>query len=264
MTRTPRQAPLRQRLRLALVLLSFLAFPLTLNFLSPYLIVVGAGQGVITGSFILFGVLFVASLFVGRLWCGWLCPGAGMAQVATWVNDAPFQAKRADRIKWVIWTPWILLIAGLAFSAGGYRLVDPLFQTEGGISVSEPSRYVVYFAVLALFVGLAIAFGRRAGCHTVCWMAPFMILGRSVRNRLGLPALQLVTTPETCSRCRTCTINCPMSLPVDELVQTGRIEHPECILCTTCADGCRKGTIVLTVARPPVDRPGLSSSSAKP
>lgn len=238
-----RQAPRRQRLRKALILTSFLLFPITLNFLSPYVIIAGAMDGIVNGSLIVFGLLFVGSLFFGRLWCGWICPGAGMAEVSASVNNAPFASKRGDWIKWAIWAPWILLIVVMAVQAGGYRSVNPLYLTESGISVDEPVKYIVYFTVIGLFVGLSIAFGRRAGCHTICWMAPFMILGRGLRNRLGLPALQLATDPNACVKCTSCTTSCPMSLPVAALVQTGRIEHPECILCGTCADGCAKKAI---------------------
>lgn len=255
MSTSIRQAPRRQRIRKALVLLSFLLFPITLNFLSPYLIVVGALSGIVNGSLILFGSLFLGSLFFGRLWCGWICPGAGMAELAAPINSAPFRSPRADWIKWAIWAPWVLLIATLAIGAGGYRGIDPLFMTESGVSVDEPVKYVVYFAVVGLFVGLAIAFGRRAGCHTICWMAPFMILGRGLSNRFGLPALQLTTDPAACVKCTSCTTTCPMSLPVSALVQTGRIEHPECILCGTCADGCHKNAIRFAVRRGRVARP---------
>ncbi len=261
MSKPFRQAPARQRIRKALVLASFLLFPITLNFLSPYLIVAGATEGVVNGSLILFASLFLGSLFFGRLWCGWICPGAGMAELGAVVNNAPFGSKRAGLVKWAIWTPWIILIATLAVLAGGYRSINPFYFTESGVSVDEPAKFVVYFAVVALFVGLAIAFGRRAGCHTVCWMAPFMILGRALRNRLNLPALQLTTDPSACVKCTSCTSTCPMSLPVSALVQTGRIEHPECILCGTCADGCAKKAIRYAICRGGVAVPDGSSVS---
>ena len=63
MSKPFRQPPARQRIRKALVLASFLLFPITLNFLSPYLIVAGAMEGVVNGSLILFALLFVGSLF---------------------------------------------------------------------------------------------------------------------------------------------------------------------------------------------------------
>ncbi len=80
--------------------------------------------------------------------------------------------------------------------------------------------------------------GRRAGCHTFCWMAPFMILGRKLRNVFAWPSLRLQSDPQRCSDCMTCTHNCAMSLDVNAMVKAGAMEHSECILCGKCVDGC--------------------------
>jgi polyferredoxin len=69
----------RQCIRRALILISFLLFPITLNYFSPYLIIDGASQGIINGSFVLFGLLFLSSLVLGRGWCGWVCPAGGLS-----------------------------------------------------------------------------------------------------------------------------------------------------------------------------------------
>jgi len=60
----------RQRVRNGVLLVSLLLFPVTMNYLSPYIIMDAASQGVINGSFVVFTALFISSLFVGRLWCG--------------------------------------------------------------------------------------------------------------------------------------------------------------------------------------------------
>jgi polyferredoxin len=97
--------------------------------------------------------------------------------------------------------------------------------------------------VVLIFVVLAALVGRRAGCHTICWMAPFMMMGRWIRNRFGWPALRLQANAAACSDCMTCTRSCPMSLDVNAMVKQERMEHPECILCGTCVDGCAKAAI---------------------
>jgi ferredoxin-type protein NapH len=43
-----KQSPTRQRVRKALIILSFLLFPITMNYFSPYIIVDGASQGIIS------------------------------------------------------------------------------------------------------------------------------------------------------------------------------------------------------------------------
>ena len=125
----------------------------------------------------------------------------------------------------------------------GYNRIDLLHLTESGVSVDEPLKYITYYAVVLIFVGLAAIIGRRAGCHSICWMAPFMIIGRWMRNRVGWASLRLVANASACSECLTCTKNCPMSLDVHAMVQAEQMEHAECILCGTCVDNCSKKAI---------------------
>lgn len=245
----------RQQIRRALLIASLALFPLTLNYFSPYLIVESSALGIANGSLIVFAGMFAGSLVVGRLWCGWLCPAAGL-QEALAPATTKRVGRRADIVKWAIWVPWVAATAILAVRAGGYQSVDLLYGTVGGISVAgDESRpiiaaYGVYFGVIALFFGLTAALGRRAGCHSVCWMAPFMVAGRSLRNRLGTPALMLATDPARCTGCGTCTSECPMGLAVDEMVRRGTLEHSECVLCGTCRDACPNDTIRYTFGTP--------------
>ncbi len=244
-----RQLAMRQRIRKALVIISFLSFPITMNFLSPYVIIDGAANGILNGSAVMFGLMFVSSLFLGRAWCGWVCPGGGMQEIVEPVNNKPVNGRKIDWIKWLIWLPWISLIIWLVIQSGGYRTIDLLYHTQNGISVAgSPDRpilfaYLIYYIVIGLFVGLAIFAGRRAGCHTVCWMAPFMIIGRWIRNRFGWPSLRLQANPSACADCKKCTSNCPMSLDVNAMVQLEKMENSECILCGTCVDNCSKDAI---------------------
>jgi ferredoxin-type protein NapH len=240
-----RQLPTRQRARRALLLTSFLLFPATLYYFSPALIMESASKGVINGSFLVFAAMFVASLFVGRLWCGWVCPAGALQEFAAPVNNRPV-SRRLDWIKWAIWVPWLLGIIAFAVSAGGYRSVQPLYQLEGGVTFAQDFWAYMYYLVVAMFLILAWAVGRRAGCHTICWMAPFMIIGRRLRNLLPWPALRLQAAPDKCRNCLTCASSCPMSLDVHSMVLTGHMENDECILCGTCVDNCNQSAIRFT------------------
>jgi len=236
------QLALRQRVRKALIIVSMLLFPVLMNYLSPYVIIDGAMQGIVNGSSIVFGLLFLSALFVGRLWCGWVCPAAGLGEVCVPINSKPASPK-LRWIKWFIWVPWLILIVVMVIHAGGYREVNFFHLTDSGISVDRPEGYVIYYAVIGIFVILSVTLGRRAGCHTICWMAPFMILGRKLRNAINWPALRLKAETEQCISCKKCTQNCPMSLDVNGMVQQGAMEHSECVLCGTCVDVCPKNVI---------------------
>ncbi len=238
-----RQLPIRQRIRKAVVILAFLSFPITMNFLSPYVIIDGAVNGIVNGSLIMFGLMFVSSLFLGRAWCGWVCPGGGMQEMVEPINMKAVNGRKIDWIKWLIWIPWVSLIVFMVVRAGGYQQVNFLHLTDAGISVDEPWKYITYYMVVLIFVALAVFAGRRAGCHTICWMAPFMIIGRWIRNRFGWASWRLVADASACADCKKCTSNCPMSLDVNAMVQIEQMENSECILCGTCVDNCSKSAI---------------------
>ena len=86
-------------------------------------------------------------------------PAAGL-QEPLFVN-ARRVGSRADLVKWIIWVPWVALIVFAVWRAGGYRSVDPLYGTVGGISVAGDAdrpvivAYVIYLGVTLLFFGLA-------------------------------------------------------------------------------------------------------------
>jgi ferredoxin-type protein NapH len=235
----------RQRVRRGLILVSFFLFPITMFYFSPVLIIEGAARGIVTGSFVTFLLLLLSAFFLGRGFCGWVCPGAGLQEACTLARDVRLTPGKRDWIKYFIWVPWIGGITAAAISAGGLHAVDPFFQTDHGISIAKPSLYIIYYFFLALIVVLALTAGRRAFCHYVCWMAPFMVLGRAIRNRVGWPSLRLRAVPDACKDCRICTRNCPMSLDVMAMVKRGSMESAECILCGTCADTCPRGAIRL-------------------
>lgn len=235
---------MRQRVRAFILILSLLLFPITMNYLSPYVILYGASQGIINASFLVFIALFLSSLVFGRLWCSWVCPAGGLGEVAALVNEKPVR-KWVDYLKWAIWIVWLGMIAFFAISAGGYQKVDYFLLTESGISIDAPLKYIIYYLVIGIIFGLNLLLGRRGACHTICWMAPFLILGRKLRNIFGWPAYRLRAEIDLCIDCKKCTLNCPMSLDVNRMVAQEKMENPECILCAQCADNCPQEAIHL-------------------
>jgi len=237
----------RQKTRKIIQLVSLLLFPVTLNYFSPYLVIQGSFEGVLSGSGVLFLSQFLTALFFGRAFCGWLCPAGGLQHVCSGIVNKP-PAKWQRWIKYIIWVPWLGAILAGFITAGGLKRMDVLYYTESGISVSAPGSYIVYFFVVGLIVLLSLTLGRRAFCHTACWMAPFMIIGTTMKEKLRLPALRLQADPDKCIRCGACDRQCPMSLSVSAMVSTGTMFHSDCVLCAGCADCCPKGVIRLRLA----------------
>jgi len=232
----------RQKTRKGIILFSFFLFPAIFYYLSPVLIIQASSKGIINGSFVLFILMFISSLFLGRGYCGWVCPGAGCQEAIFLARDK--KVKRGDYVKWLIWAPWISSIILLAIRSGGYNKIDFFYMTTHGFSIGNIQSLISYFFVLLLLIVMpAFVFGKRSFCHHLCWMAPFMIIGRKIRNYFKWSSLQLKSNPKACKHCHTCTEHCPMSLPVGEMVNLKSMENTECILCGTCVDGCKEGAI---------------------
>lgn len=64
----------RQNASKLLLIISLLLFPITIWYMSPYLIIQGAMEEIITGSFVVFTCMLLGSIFFARLFCAWLCP----------------------------------------------------------------------------------------------------------------------------------------------------------------------------------------------
>ena len=229
----------RQKFRKGLLIVSLLLFPVTLYYFSPALIINAGPQGIINGSFLVFMLQFILSIPFGRFFCAYLCPAGGLQECAFLVNDnRPKQGFR-NYIKYAIWIIWLAVVIFCYCHNKEIVEIDFFFETEHGISVSSIQSYVIYYGIICLIFIPAVLLGKRTFCHYFCWMAPFMVLGMKIRRLLHLPGLHIrIREKEKCVSCGKCSRECPMSLPVKEMVQEGCMENAECIQCGACIDSC--------------------------
>ena len=78
---------MRLKFRKGVLLFSALLFPLMFFFLSLFVIVMSASQGIINGRAIIFGLMLLVSLITSSLYCGWLCPGDAIQDYAAAANN---------------------------------------------------------------------------------------------------------------------------------------------------------------------------------
>lgn len=233
----------RQRVRRKIIFLLFLALPITLNYYSPALMTQGMAEGVLTASFIFWTGLFVTSLVLGRSFCGWACPFNGLQLGWEAVADKPLRRVRYLRwIKYALWTLWVVGVAAAAVAATGWNGVDLFYNTENIVSVDSPQNLIVYFGLIA-FTLLPMTLGKRGFCQYFCLFGVWGIVGERIGHAIRVPRLRLTANRETCTSCKTCTRACPMSLPVQEMVDADEMRNTECTLCLSCVDSCPGKTI---------------------
>jgi polyferredoxin len=233
----------RQRARLLLIILSFILYPVTFAYISCPIITEAAGVGIVTGGLVVFALLFLGSLVVGRLWCGYLCPSGGLQELVRIFHDPRLRTTKIDWLKYVIFLGIFGGIAYAIWSAGGLSTIDLLYRTENGISILAAGGVAAFLGPVTIILIFTLIFGRRGFCHTFCPIAPMLMIGRKIRNLFRWPALHLEAEKDRCTGCGTCTRGCPMSLDVEAMVGKGEMEQAECILCGSCVDACPQDAI---------------------
>ena len=238
----------RQRIRKFLLLIALLLFQVKILhlFMSPVVPVFAARAGIVSGSLVVYGALFLSSLILGRAFCGWFCPGAAMQEILSLVRPTA-KAGRADRIKYGICGAWLLLVLGTALRSGGFHVIDFSFGTQHGGILQEFLMRTGHFIVIgALGAGL----GAWASCRYVCWIAPFLVAGNRIRTLMRIPGLRVAMRGESCSGCEACREVCPMRVHVDPLV-AGPVRSADCILCGNCVDACPSNSVQFVWREPP-------------
>jgi ferredoxin-type protein NapH len=237
----------RQKLRKALLIISFLLIPVTIFYISPIVVMTGAGEGIVAGALLLYILLFLLSLVVARLWCGWLCPMGAWQEICSPVMRRTVPEGWPNWIKYGVTVLWLGMLAFTFKNAGGIHAVDPLYGTVNGISITSLQILITVAVIFAIIFVVAFIAGRRGFCHVFCPIAGLMAAGRKIRNFFGWPALRLSADASRCTDCKTCSKECPMGLDVNGMVRKGEMERADCILCASCADNCPQGVITYSV-----------------
>jgi ferredoxin-type protein NapH len=231
-----------QRIRKPIVISTAILFHMLLIFhlfFSPVIIVFASYKGIVNASFVFFVILFLLSLFFGRAYCSWFCPGCGIQEIIAPFIKRKSKNTKAVYIKYVIFAVWAGSIV-TGYVLNGIHTVD---LSYGMSDVPVTRKIMLTIGAVLIIVPLTAVFGRFASCKYVCWQVPFMIAGTKIRNYLNVKGLRLISDSGKCKSCKICNFECPMNIDVMANVKQNKMFHTECFLCGTCIESCKHKAI---------------------
>ncbi len=235
-----------QKIRKPIVISTAILFHLLLIFhlfFSPIIIVMASYKGIVNASFIVFIVMLLLSLFFGRAYCSWFCPGCGVQEIMNFFIKRKSKNSKALYIKYFIFTIWIGAIV-TGYIINGFQEVD---ITYGMTNIPLERKIILTLGAIMIIVPLTAIFGQFASCKYVCWQAPFMIIGTKIRDYLHIPGLRLKADAEKCTSCKICNLKCPMNIDIMKNVKNREFKNTECILCGNCIDNCKHKVIKYSI-----------------
>lgn len=190
-------------------------------------------------------LVLVTSVFLGRVFCSYVCPFGGMQMMADKAMN-----KKLKPIKWlrnfrmVLNTIWggSLFVIGIVNGLSGLEW-DLFYNLETYVSIESFGDLIRYYIIMLTILSFSIGFGKNGGCHYGCPMSVMPIVGTAVGHFLRIKSLKVAKTDQACIDCEQCNKACPMSLDVSGLVKKDSMYHMECINCGECESACPKSCI---------------------
>ena len=239
----------RETLRQTIITISAVLMPFLLVFISPVVALMAAADGTIATCTIVFVLLYLLAMFLGRLWCGWLCPCGGMQDLIGMFSKKKTQENRTLlKVKATISISWILAIVILYVLAGGIPSINPYYSVENGIGGLFPGMVYASLFIIAIFVILTAIFGVRAFCRHLCPVGFLLIFGRAAGRDHRIPQLGVTFYPKKCVHCGNCIRSCPMGIKV-VMPKIYYTDSPNCINCGVCCEECKTGALKHEICR---------------
>jgi MauM/NapG family ferredoxin protein len=200
-------------------------------------------------------IILIPTFFLGRFFCGWICPLGSMNQFIGGIRSKSSPRKShisANRYKKWQATKYYLLIAGLLtalFRVNIITWIDPfsLLVRSMGVSIlpaaASKKYYVVYQPHYWPSVLMGVAFlalllmnlrVTRFWCRALCPLGA--LLGVAARWSL----LGLHKDAATCNQCSRCLISCQGG---DDPIGGALWHKAECHLCMNCVEACPHGSL---------------------
>ena len=190
-------------------------------------------RGIAYSSFVILAATVVVSIFLGRSFCGWICPLGTLQEIFNVIGKKIFKKKREiprhiDR--WLKYLKYVMLVFTIWVTWVYGELVIKSFDPWSsylsilGLGGGGELIYVGIIILIALLL-LSMVYNRFF-CKYLCPLGAFL----GIVSLISL--VKIRRNENTCINCGVCNMVCPVGIDVMHQKTTGNAECIKCQLCT--------------------------------
>jgi len=209
-------------------------------------------------------VVIVLYFFLGRAFCGWICPFdviLSLFERKMWRRETRYTIPRRIARREVL-VPLLVvgvyLVLSFIYGYPFFTTISPIASTTKFSSILLGVLYNVPGATMGLLLGWATilvgatvlntvadrVFGvKRLWCRYLCPVG--FIYGIAFNRNSSLKVY--VDHPDKCINCMLCNITCPMSIDVHSFVEENYVDDLRCIMCGRCVEVCPTGVFKFSI-----------------
>jgi polyferredoxin len=189
-------------------------------------------------AILLGAAIFIITIFIGRQFCGAICPFGTMQDLIYRLNKKASMGNKKAIIpiklhgimkyfKYLI----LLWVAVSAWLGSSYIFM----QACPVLAIGHPQNITI-MGIASLFIIFFVGyFVERFWCLYLCPYGALLNISQFMGRLLHLPRQKVDLSRESCINCKLCNNYCPMRIDIQ---QSGEINDVECIYCQRCRLCC--------------------------
>lgn len=196
-------------------------------------------------SLIEFIAIMLLTIVLGRWFCGWICAFGAYNDLIYFISKKIFTIKfrvdeKVDSILKYFKYLVLLFIIAISWTMGGSILESTSpWDVFGQITdVSTIFSNLLVGLIFLILITIGSAFIERFFCRYLCPLGAIF----SIISKIGI--VKINKPKADCGKCRACTMNCSMGLP---LYKVNCVKGGDCINCLKCTEVCYRNNANVNV-----------------
>jgi ferredoxin-type protein NapH len=187
------------------------------------------------------------ALFLGPLFCGWMCPAGQMTEFLSRLVPPRFQIDLSGKVSPVpVRYGFMIGMMGITYIGGNaccsfcnfthaQNIINAIFGDTLGLTYLASFSivtFLLWFVLLGLFTR-----GGRGWCNFLCPAGALMGLAHTLGTKLKI-SRRIQIDRALCTNCKTCAKNCPAWAITNDPQKPSEVNSHACTACMDCTKVC--------------------------